>query len=105
MKAETQGPARLLEEPGRKFQAIRDFDLIEKYVRDNTVVPSDANELTPQVFKDALNSPLREAPDQAFMSSDLSRGATPHADLVLAEHLRTPPSEQPTPSRPQLSAM
>jgi hypothetical protein len=84
--------ARWLEKRGRKFQAICDFNLIEKYVRCNTVVPSNINKLTPQVINDALNSPLRETPDQPFVCSDLSRGATPHADLVLVERLRTPPS-------------
>ena len=90
----TQGFARLLEERGRKFQAICDFNLIEEYVRGNTVVPSDVNKFTPQVINDSLNGPLRETPDQPFVGSDLSRGATPHADLVLVEHLRTPPSNR-----------
>src|SRR5215510_10123509 len=84
--------------------AICYFNLIEKHVRGNTVVPSDANKLTSQVINDGLNSPLRETPDQPFVGSDLARGATPHADLVLVEHFRTPPSKQPTPSRQQLSA-
>jgi hypothetical protein len=79
--------------------AICDFNLIEKYVRGNTAIPFDVNELTPQVIDDALDGSLGETADQAFVSSDFFRGTTSHAVLAQVDHLRIPPSNHAPSSR------
>jgi hypothetical protein len=82
----------LLEEAGLRFRADYDFNLFKKHVRIDTAVPGDFNKLTSQVIDDTQDSSLAETPDQPFVGPDFFRGATPHADLVLVEHFRTPPS-------------